>query len=74
MTQVTIQEAQQHLPELLAAAETGERVEIRGEGGRTFRLLANRPRPAVTGRPRAGTCRGLIQVPVVGHQCVDENA
>lgn len=60
---VTMYEAQQRLPELLAAAQTGEGIEIQGEDGRTFRLIANRPRPAVTGRPRAGTCRGLIQIP-----------
>jgi antitoxin (DNA-binding transcriptional repressor) of toxin-antitoxin stability system len=63
MTQVTIREAQQRLPELLAAAEAGEAVEIRRANGRTFRLVANRPRPAVSGLPRAGTCPGLIQIP-----------
>jgi antitoxin (DNA-binding transcriptional repressor) of toxin-antitoxin stability system len=63
MTQVTIREAQQRLPELLAAAEAGETIEIQRDNGRTFRLVANRPRPAVSGLPRAGTCRGLIQIP-----------
>ena len=63
MVQVSASEAQHRLPELLAAAEGGERVEIRAEGGRTFRLIANRPRPPVTGVPRAGSCRGLIELP-----------
>jgi antitoxin (DNA-binding transcriptional repressor) of toxin-antitoxin stability system len=63
MTQVTIREAQECLPELLAAAEAGEAVEIQREDGRTFRVVANRPRPAVRGLPRAGTCRGLIEIP-----------
>lgn len=63
MVQVTTVEASARLPELLTAAEGGERVEIRAENGRTFRLIANRPRPPVTGVPRAGTCQGLIEVP-----------
>jgi antitoxin (DNA-binding transcriptional repressor) of toxin-antitoxin stability system len=62
MTVVTAQEAQQRLPELLAAAETGETVEIRGQNGRTFRLAAHRIRPAPTGIPRAGSCKGLIEM------------
>jgi antitoxin (DNA-binding transcriptional repressor) of toxin-antitoxin stability system len=63
MTRVSIPEAQQLLPELLADAERGERVEILAENGRTFRLLPNRPRPPRMGTPRAGTCAGLIEVP-----------
>jgi antitoxin (DNA-binding transcriptional repressor) of toxin-antitoxin stability system len=62
MIQVTTAEARARLPELLAAAAGGEGVEIRAENGRTFRLIANRPRPPVTGVPRAGSCRGLIEV------------
>jgi len=63
MTQVTLPEAQQRLPELLAAAEAGESVEIQTENGRTFRLIANRPRPPVTGVPRAGRWQGRIVIP-----------
>jgi antitoxin (DNA-binding transcriptional repressor) of toxin-antitoxin stability system len=63
MVQVTVAEARARLPELLAAAESGEGVEIRAESGRTFRLMANRPRPPVTGVPRAGSCQGLIDIP-----------
>jgi antitoxin (DNA-binding transcriptional repressor) of toxin-antitoxin stability system len=63
MVQVTTAAAQARLPELLAAAAGGERVEIRSEDGRTYRLLASRPRPPVTGVPRAGSCQGLIEVP-----------
>jgi antitoxin (DNA-binding transcriptional repressor) of toxin-antitoxin stability system len=62
MVQVTADEARARLPELLAAAEGGEGIEIRAENGRTFRLIANRPRPPVTGVPRAGSCQGLIEV------------
>jgi antitoxin (DNA-binding transcriptional repressor) of toxin-antitoxin stability system len=62
MTEVTVQEAQQRLPELLAAAEAGEMVEIRAESGRGFRLAPLRRRPVATGLPRAGSCRGLIDI------------
>ena len=61
MTRVSLSEAQQRLPDLLAAAETGEVVEIRGQTGRAFRLTPVRPRPPVTGVPRAGSCQGLIE-------------
>ena len=63
MTHVTIPEAQQRLPELLAAAEVGEDVEIHAANGRTFRVMVDRPRPAPTGVPRAGSCEGLIDAP-----------
>jgi antitoxin (DNA-binding transcriptional repressor) of toxin-antitoxin stability system len=62
MTRVTVSEAQQRLPDLLAAAETGEVIEIRGQTGRAFRLTPARPRPPVTGVPRAGSCQGLIEM------------
>jgi antitoxin (DNA-binding transcriptional repressor) of toxin-antitoxin stability system len=61
--EVTLAEAQQRLPELLTAAEAGEGVEIRGPTGGVFRLTAVRPRPPVTGVPRAGSCQGLFVVP-----------
>jgi antitoxin (DNA-binding transcriptional repressor) of toxin-antitoxin stability system len=63
MMEVTLPEAQQRLPELLAAAEAGEGVEIRGPTGRVFRLTAVRPRPSVTGVPKAGSCQGVFVVP-----------
>jgi antitoxin (DNA-binding transcriptional repressor) of toxin-antitoxin stability system len=63
MVQVSAAEARGRLPELLAAAEGGEGVEIRAENGRTFRLIPTRTRPPVTGVPRAGSCQGLIEVP-----------
>ena len=65
MTPVTLTEAQQRLPELLAAAEAGELVEIRSETGRSVRLIPSpvRPRPPVTGVPKAGSCEGLFVVP-----------
>ncbi len=63
MSQVTVEEAQQRLPELLGAVEAGEAVEIRAEHGRTFRLTSNRPRPPVTGVPKAGSLKGQLVVP-----------
>ena len=63
MMEVTLAEAQQRLPELLAAAEAGEGVEIRGPTGGVFRLMAVRPRPPVTGVPKAGSCQGVFVVP-----------
>jgi antitoxin (DNA-binding transcriptional repressor) of toxin-antitoxin stability system len=61
--EVTLAEAQQRLPELLAAAEAGEGVAIQGPSGRVFRLTAVRPRPLVTGVPKAGSCLGVFVVP-----------
>ncbi len=60
MIQVTISEAKERLPMLLAEAQAGNGVEIRADDGATFRLVANRPRPPVTGVPRAGSCKGII--------------
>ena len=66
MTEVTISEAQQHLPELLAAAEDGETVTIRSERGRIFHITAQAPVPVVNpgwkGYPHAGSAKGLIQI------------
>ncbi len=67
MTQVSIAEAQQRLPELLAAVEAGETVTIRAVGGRTFQLAAQTPAPLINpdwpGYPYAGSAKGLIHVP-----------
>jgi antitoxin (DNA-binding transcriptional repressor) of toxin-antitoxin stability system len=61
MTQVTVAEAQQRLPDLLCAVEAGEEVQICAEDGRTFRLAATRP--PVTGVPKAGLLKGRLVVP-----------
>jgi antitoxin (DNA-binding transcriptional repressor) of toxin-antitoxin stability system len=63
MTQVTVEEALRKFPTLLAAAEAGESVLILGENGKTFRLVANCERPAVTGIPKAGRWEGLVAIP-----------
>jgi antitoxin (DNA-binding transcriptional repressor) of toxin-antitoxin stability system len=66
MTQVTIAEAQQRLPELLSAAEAGETVMIRSDTGRTFTLAAQLPaailNPDWPGYPYAGSAKGLIEI------------
>jgi len=61
MIHITVTEAQQQLPELLAKAAAGQEVEI-SDNGRTFRLIANPPRPRITGIPKAGSCKGLIEM------------
>jgi antitoxin (DNA-binding transcriptional repressor) of toxin-antitoxin stability system len=63
MIQVNVTEAQERLPELLDAVEAGEEVEICSENRRSYRLTASRPRPPVTGVPKAGSCKGLFVVP-----------
>jgi hypothetical protein len=62
MIQVTLAEAQQRLPELLATLGGGESVQIEGPDGQTYRLIRERPRPAVTGRPKAGRWKGQLIV------------
>jgi antitoxin (DNA-binding transcriptional repressor) of toxin-antitoxin stability system len=66
MTQVTISDAQQRLPELLAAVEAGEKVMIRSDNGRTFTLAIQPPAPLINpdwpGYPYAGSAKGLIEV------------
>jgi antitoxin (DNA-binding transcriptional repressor) of toxin-antitoxin stability system len=67
MTQVTIVEAQQRLPDLLRAVEAGESVTIRGNEGRVFQLTAQTVVPNVSpdwpGYPHPGSAKGLIEVP-----------
>jgi antitoxin (DNA-binding transcriptional repressor) of toxin-antitoxin stability system len=63
MVHITVNDAQQRLPELLNAVEAGEEVEIQAENGRNYRLAPSRPRPPVTGVPKAGRLRGLLVVP-----------
>jgi antitoxin (DNA-binding transcriptional repressor) of toxin-antitoxin stability system len=63
MVQITVEEARQRLPELLDAVEAGEEVEIRAENGRSYKLASSRPRPPVTGVPKAGRLKGRLVVP-----------
>ncbi len=70
--EVTVAEAQQRLPELLAAAEAGESVAIRDPNGRAFRLTAVQPRPPATGVPKAGSCQGVFVVPTDFKAPLDE--
>jgi len=64
MIRISVSEAQSRFPELLTAAQAGEVVEIQ-QNGCTFRLtaVAPRPRPAVTGVPKAGRLKGQLVVP-----------
>ncbi len=63
MTAVPLEEAQERLPELIAAAEAGEEVEIQGSTGLVIRLTPRRPRPPAAGIPKAGRLRGRLSVP-----------
>lgn len=63
MVQMTVKEAQRCLPDLLNAVEAGEEVEIRAEDGRSYMLASSRPRPPVTGVPKAGRLKGRLVVP-----------
>ena len=70
MIKVTLAEAQARLPDLLAAAEAGEPVEIWIEGGRSFRIevIAGVTNPKAAnpdwpGYPHPGSCKGLIEIP-----------
>jgi len=76
MTILTVSEAQQRLPELLEAARHGQAVEIIQHDQR-FRLLAlpplpARPRPPVTGIPKAGRYEGRLVVPEDFDEPLDE--
>ncbi len=66
ITQVTIAEAQQRLPDLLAAVEAGDTVTIRTDQGRIFQLMVQTRVPGVNpawqGYPHAGSAKGFIQV------------
>jgi antitoxin (DNA-binding transcriptional repressor) of toxin-antitoxin stability system len=67
MIHLDVSEAQERLPELLAAAGAGETIEIR-QNGSTFHLTAvqprpERPRPPITGVPKAGQFKGMFVVP-----------
>ncbi len=68
MTSVTMKEAQQRLPELLAVAKSDQVLEIVAPDGRAFRVVPVEPysprapstHPAWPGYPKAGSCRGMI--------------
>ena len=67
MTILNVSEAQQRLPELLEAARQGQAVEIIQQEER-YRILAispptSRPRPEMTGIPKAGRYEGRLIVP-----------
>lgn len=62
MIHTTVAEAQQRLPELLAKARAGEIVHIQANGD-TFQVAVVRPRPPVTGIPKAGQFKGQFVVP-----------
>ena len=67
MIHLNATDAQQRFPELLAAASAGEAVEIT-QNGTTFHLSVasprtTRPRPPVTGIPKAGRLKGIVVVP-----------
>ena len=63
MIQVTIAEAQQRLPELIAAAQRGESVRIEAQKDEVFRLTADPPAERIKGVPKAGLLKGQFVVP-----------
>ena len=63
MVQVAAVDAQKRLPELLDSVDAAEEVEIRAENGQTYRLVQSRPRPPVSGVPKAGRLKGQLVVP-----------
>lgn len=66
MIQVTVEEAQRRLPELLDAVGAGESVSIVVHDGRCFQLALPAPAtiidPAWPGYPHPGSARGLIRI------------
>ena len=71
MSTITLQEAQSTLAELVHRLAPGEGVTITENDRPVARLIAPlvattrppRPRPPVTGVPKAGSCQGLFVVP-----------
>ena len=61
MTTLTITEAQKRLPDLLAAAQAGEKVIIQGDKGQTFALVPL-VSPDWPGYPQPGSAKGLIKM------------
>jgi antitoxin (DNA-binding transcriptional repressor) of toxin-antitoxin stability system len=66
MTQVTIAEAQECLPGLLAAVRAGEKVMIRTDEGDVFQLttqsVVQGASPAWPGYPQPGSAKGLLRI------------
>ena len=60
---VSAQYAQEHFDDLLAAAGSGEEVEIARPDQSAFRLTLIRPAPKQTGRRILGAGRGELRVP-----------
>ena len=76
MDALTVTEAQQRLPELLDAARLGEPVVI-VQQDRRFQLVAlpfppPRPRPPITGTPKAGRYEGRLVVPAEFDEPIDD--
>ena len=71
MSTITLQEAQANLAELVHRLAPGEGVTITENNRPIARLIPvpqlaerpSRPRPPVTGVPKAGSCEGLFVVP-----------
>jgi antitoxin (DNA-binding transcriptional repressor) of toxin-antitoxin stability system len=71
MTTITLEEAQTTLPDLIHRLPAGEWVVITENDKPVAQLIVpfvfarqpQRPRPPVTGVPKAGSCEGLIVVP-----------
>jgi antitoxin (DNA-binding transcriptional repressor) of toxin-antitoxin stability system len=71
MSTITLQEAQSNLAELVHRLAPGEGVTITENDRPIARLIVPlvapahppRPRPPVTGVPKAGSCEGLFVVP-----------
>jgi len=71
MTTITLQEAQANLAELVHRLAPGETVTITENDRPVARLIPvptvrqrpPRPRPPITGVPKAGSCEGLFVVP-----------
>ena len=62
MTVLTLDDATHQLPELFAAAVSGDGVVISGRNGWSVRLIAIPPEESVRNVPKAGSCAGLIHM------------
>ncbi len=80
MSTITLQEAQANLADLVHRLAPGEGVTITENGRPVARLTVPlveptrppRPRPPVTGVPKAGSCEGLFVVPDDSKDPLDE--
>jgi prevent-host-death family protein len=59
MTQITVSEASQNLPELIAAALSGEEIVIMQENQPVVKLIPVTP---VKRRPQFGSAKGLVTI------------